>query len=472
MIELAHGSDRLHRGVKLALDSGEVSSIEEAQRLFETYRLVVAVGPDIARSATRQAALLTTVNAARRSFLGGVEVVGLPHGSNLLVPWRGFTQLGEAVEDLHGRIVENVEPGLPLVVFGDAPHCESSAFAIRATFDGWCGGVVPVREDARLPEVEEFTPAGVLCGALAVSEAFQYVRGTNPMAGRRRVGLSLWRPDSGVDWHDESARGPQVDLLPAKAWLIGLGHLGQAYLWTLGFLPYADPGDVHLVLQDFDDLADANDSTSPLTFPRLVGKRKTRAMATWCEARGFRTSIVERRFTDDFEVAPDEPSVALCGVDNSLARSALEDTGFKRVIEAGLGNGQEEYLAFQVHGFPGPQLARVRWSGTADNEASAQDLMPAYQNLVASGMDECGVTTLAGRTVGAPFVGLATSALVVSELIRMVMGEHTYTLLDGGLRDLGYRSSAARGEIHDPFNPGSAAAGGLRRGPVERTDRA
>jgi hypothetical protein len=68
--------DRLHRAIKLALDSGEVGSLEEAIALFEGYRLVVDVGADVARSPSLQAAVLTAVNTGRRCFLGGVEVVG------------------------------------------------------------------------------------------------------------------------------------------------------------------------------------------------------------------------------------------------------------------------------------------------------------------------------------------------------------------------------------------------------------
>ena len=37
--------DRLHRLVKLAIDTGEVATVVEAERLFATYRLVVVVGP-------------------------------------------------------------------------------------------------------------------------------------------------------------------------------------------------------------------------------------------------------------------------------------------------------------------------------------------------------------------------------------------------------------------------------------------
>ena len=84
--------------------------------------------------------------------------------------------------------------------------------------------------------------------------------------------------------------------------------------------------------------------------------KKTRAMAHWCEERGFQTELVERQFGANMRVDNDEPHVALCGVDNALARAALEDVGFRRVVEAGLGKGLHEYLAYQIlrcgYGFP------------------------------------------------------------------------------------------------------------------------
>ena len=147
--------------------------------------------------------------------------------------------------------------------------------------------------------------------------------------------------------------GSGIGEIACERLLIGLGHLGQAFLWTLGLLPYGSPGEVNLVLQDYDELVEANESTSLLTTRKHLGERKTRAMALWCESRGFRTSIMERRFAGDFRVREAEPRVALCGVDNALARADLEDVGFGRVIEAGLGAGTQEYLAFQVHTFPG-----------------------------------------------------------------------------------------------------------------------
>ena len=451
------GPDHLHRHLKLALDTGEVASLEEAQRLFDSYRLGIVVGSDVAHSETMQAAVLTAVNTGRRSFLGGVCVEGTVDVP-LLVPSGRSRTLGEAIADLQG-VVTNCAPGVPRIVIGgeSIPHTDSE-FAVRATFDGWRGGVAPLYHDLRLPERQECVPAGVLAGALGVSEAFQFVRGDNAVAGRRDVGLSLWQPDKDVSWLDNNEAGPPLERLPASAWLIGLGHLGQAFLWTLGLLPYRSPEEVSLVLQDFDELVEANDSTSLLTTRAKLGEKKTRAMALWCESRGFRTSIVERRFADDFRVGGDEPRVALCGVDNAPARSDLEDVGFDRVIEAGLGAGTQEYLAFQTHTFPAQRSARNRWGaqGHQPDENTVAD-NPAYRALAEHGLDDCGITTLAGRTVGASFVGAVTATVVVAELLRMGLGGHRYEIVDGTLRSLELRQAVVCVD-GAPFNPGTTTA--------------
>lgn len=451
--------DVLHRTVKLALDTGEASSVEEAERLFAGYRLLLEVGPDIAQSPTLQAALLTAVNTGRRCFLGGVQVVG-NLGVPLRVQWRHCRTLDEAIIDLQGEIVAAANPLLPRIIFGDVKSTlRNNSFAVRATFNGWAGGVVPLEDTRRLAEQQEFTPSGVLAGAISVSEAFQFTRGSNAQAGRRAIGFSLWRPEEEITWQGSLAAGPSLEILPSQLWLIGLGHLGQAYLWTLGLLPYADPKDVQLVLQDFDALVPANDSTSLLTNCALLGEKKTRAMARWCEERGFQAAIYERHFRDNFRVDGDEPSIALCGIDNALGRAALEGVGFHHVIEAGLGRGTEEYLAFQVHTFPARRAARERWGGVSGGSATENVLsFPAYQSLAAEGLDQCGLTLLAGRSVGASFVGAATAAIVISELLRIIMGGHHYEVIDGTLRSLKSRQAIQYEGPNTPFNPGYTRA--------------
>lgn len=184
--------------------------------------------------------------------------------------------------------------------------------------------------------------------------------------------------------------------------------------------------------------------------------RKTRAMATWAEHCGFKANIIERRFEGDFALQNDEPSVALCGVDNAIARAALEDVDFKRVIEAGLGRGTSDFLAFRTHTFPASRSARDIWNSTSEIESTQLDL-PAYQALAAAGVDRCGLTQLAGRTVGAPFVGAVAATLVIGEVLRLANGAHAYELIDGHLRSLDHRTIISAADL-PPYNPGTTQA--------------
>lgn len=170
------------------------------------------------------------------------------------------------------------------------------------------------------------------------------------MAGKRTSGLSLWNP--GKNWTEDDASEPRLSYLPSRLWLIGLGNLGQALSWLLACLPYSDRSKVELVLQDFDRIAESNDSTSLLSSPDLVGHKKTRAISRWLDAVGFSTTLEERHFGPWTVRGPHDPGVALCGVDNAVARSVLDKPGFDLVIEAGLGTGPNGFRNFSMHTFP------------------------------------------------------------------------------------------------------------------------
>lgn len=448
-IDTATMGENLHRLVKLALDSGEVVSVEDALELFQTYALHIEVGSGLRASPARQAALLTAVNTGRRAFLGGVTASG-DLAVPLCVDLPGSADLAAAVQRLGADIVDD-DPGRgAAITIGSA----TAPRGLRTIARGWAGGCVPVGTDAIEDDPAAFVLAGIAAGALAVSESFQIVRRSNPAAGRRSIGISLWQP--GLDWRDAAGQGLPVAQLPEAAWLIGLGNLGQAYLWAFGFLPYAQPERLHLVLQDFDRIAPSNDSTSVLTDLSMVGTLKTRAMASWAERRGFSTSLIERRFDGRFTVSVNDPAVALCGVDNALARSALEDVGFGRVIEAGLGNGVSDFLALRLHSFPAQSRARDIWGNAKTTETTLLD-QPAYRALAEKGVERCGLVQLAGRTVGAPFVGALAGSLVVAELVRMANGGPSTSMLDMHLRSPDQVHAVLQPESFG-FNPGSTPA--------------
>ena len=447
-------ADRLHRLVKQALDSGTVASLEEAEAQFLAYRVCLVIEPAQAGDRHHQAALLTSIALARRVFLGGVDVVGdLAFPLLTSMPFGGT--LEEAVARLGGRRVQKPDTAVPCIHIGGGPRPRTDRFEVRAVFSGWRGGVVPAHISFESGEPATVPLAPMLGAALAVSEAFFHVQGKTPTAGRRSIGLSLWNLGQ-TDWSEPEAGTPALKYLPSHLWLIGLGHLGQAYLWALGLLPYPEPTGATLILQDIDVITPSTFSTSILTEAELAGRMKTREMAKWAEARGFRTVITERKFDLACKRADDEPAIALCGLDNALGRLALDQAGFSLVVEAGLGRGHRNFRTMRLHTLPGSRPASEIWKTTrAADDPSNQ---AAYQKMLSQGLDQCGVTLLAGKAVGAPFVGAVAACLAVSEILRLLHGGALHELIDLDLGSVEHRFVVPQQRKFDKLNPGYVTA--------------
>lgn len=445
-------AETLHRLVKQAIDNGEAASVEEAKALFAKYKLRIEVDSQWACVPIQQAVLLTAIALARRVFLGGVDVAGeldVP----LLTPLRAEATLGAAVEALGAaRIGAQSSASLPVVRIGPR-GAKQSGFAVRPVVAGWRGGIVPADSDLNIDPADGMPLAAMLAAGLAVNEAFLHVSGKAPAAGRRIVGLSLWQPDTGADWLHPSSDGPALRYLPSKLWLIGLGHLGQAYLWGLGLLPYGRAESLALVLQDIDIISPSSESTSVLSDLSQVGIRKTRAMAQWAEGRGFTASIVERLFDADFRRQTQEPGVALCGLDNALGRQALDQVGFDLVVEAGLGRGHQDFRRIRLHTLPGARAASELWPVRAPVESALEQ--PAYSRLQDEGiLDRCGMTLLAGKAVGAPFVGAVAASLALAEILRLLHGGGVHQVIDIDLLALDQRVACANPRHFGTLNPG------------------
>ena len=448
--------DSFHRLVKHAIDSGTAASVAEAEALFRGYRLAVEVGASAAQDPVHQAALLTTVALSRRVFLGGVTVSGAL-GAPLILPMPLGRTLAEAVVALGGALERRGDQS-PTIVIGGGPGARREGFCVRTAASGWRGGIVPIHSDLQPAEGAAVPLSGMLAAALAVNEAYLHVSGSMPAAGRRVVGFSLWRPGPDADWLKADASEPALTYLPSRLWLIGLGHLGQAYLWGLGLLPYRDPAELALVLQDVDIITASTESTSILSECGMIGQRKTRAMAAWAERRGFTASIQERLFAGDFKRQPEEPAIALCGLDNAAGRRALDQVGFDLVVEAGLGRGHRDFRTMRLHLLPGRRPAAEIWKAAAGGERV--EARPAYAKLVAEGvLDRCGMTLLAGKAVGAPFAGAVAACLALSEVLRLLHGGELHGLIDLDLLSLEQRMVWRHPSDFSRFNPGFSMAG-------------
>jgi hypothetical protein len=355
-------------------------------------------------------------------------------------------RIAEAVQEFGGTIVAEVHKGWPMAIIGSVMPEPAGAPCWQVTWEGWRGGVIPLRDGRRLDEHHCMPLAPVLAAAACAAEAFAYHAGDHPMAGKRATGLSLWLP--GANWLAGDECEPVLSYLPSRLWLIGLGNLGQAYAWLLACLPYSRRHEVELVLQDHDRIAPSNDSTSILSFIPDVGRRKSRCLSDWLEGRGFTTFLEERRFGEWTRRSPDDPGVALCGVDNALARLALEKAGFDLVVEAGLGAGPNGFRSISMHTFPCTRSAEHIWSRHVGQGELSPESKPAYRALEEKGMDVCGLAQLASRTVGVPFVGLVAAAMVVGELLRRLHGGYGLELASGSVASLDDFETIAL-----PFNP-------------------
>lgn len=394
-------------------------------------RVIFACGPELRGSYTLQLALLTAVKLANRCFPGGVRIRLSEQLANarLLVLANARRTLGQELARIVGHRAlkfhdEDYRPSAYWVVLGEHAAPEN---ALRLTFDGWVGKVGPTSWISRLPEREFCSIAGVLAGALAVSEIFMSFAEINVEATRRDVALSLWRPDLNAD--DPEALGIRVEFLPTKTWILGLGHLGQAYLWGLATLPYLEKSGTQIVLNDFDIVSGANVETGILTNMANLGCLKTRLCANWLEALEFKTRLVERQFDCNFRCGDTESRLALCGFDRNAVRHSLPMAGFDRVVECGLGSLAENFDTINLHTLPNSRSAADMWPLESELDETAKRVVEtnaAYRDL---DDDECGRIQLARKAVAVPFVGAVAASLVLSEVLRLLQGGPAYPQL-------------------------------------------
>lgn len=268
--------------------------------------LNVVVGGDQVATPAGQAAILTAVATARKCF-GRVELASADDAP-LIAPLPCGTTLLEAAQQLGARV--SVAPSAAAshtIRIGSA--AESYGWNLSCWWDRWLSGTRAL-EDETLGK-SRLALAGVFAAAIAVRQVFACVL-TGLDLPARDVSVSLWTPWEPVD---PVARGPARFDVPDKLWLVGLGHLGQAYVWNLCLMP----GNAkHLaVLQDDQSISEENEGTSLLVLPGGGEKsdRKTRISTRWLEACGWVTQMIERRHYGDIAITDDDPPYLLCGLD-------------------------------------------------------------------------------------------------------------------------------------------------------------
>ena len=399
----------------LGLMASRSLSYDDAVETLENLTLRLICDSSISTSASLQAALLTSANCGFRAFLGGVRVI-LPENTPLLLRWPGQNTLNGVLEEILGHLENSTAPATHTLYIGFTPS-DPAPDSLRVNASGWRGGVEPasIESGFHASDTDGFALGGIFGGAMGVYRGFLRATGLSIFACDTTVGLSLW--DQDADWLSAEAEGPELSALPQSIWILGLGHLGQAFLWTLGLLPYENPSECDLMLQDFDVIEEANFGSGLLCKSADVGRAKTRVAADWIEARGFRTKITERRFDETTKRASDEPAIAICGFDKAEPRRILEDAKFIRVFECGLGGTINDFDLIHIHNFPGINSASTLWMERVSSGASPH----AKVAQALTGPDEvCGALAIeiAGKSVSTSFVGAMASATLFGEILR------------------------------------------------------
>lgn len=418
--------NRLARAIMERQDVG----YQDALSTLSKFHLNLVCDKSIVTSNAMQAALLTAVNTGKRAFHGGV-FVSMPANVPCIVPWPTDGTLNHVVSGLGGYFAKAQHtPFSHTLYFGKPINPVPEGLAIICS--GWRGGVASAENPITLPGRSDFALGGVLAAALGVAKGFLRVSGLSSRHIQEAQGFSLWKPD--VDWTLPEADGPPLELLPKNLWMLGLGHLGQAYLWNLGLLPFSNPSEVNFLLQDFDHVVKANLTSGLLCEETCLDRRKTRVCAEWLEARRFQTTITERAFDTRTRRTGDEPFIALCGFDSADARRGLEETGFDLVIECGLGADADRFDRIILHTFPdASQTASQRWPVNASiPKRFNSKIVDAFRSN-----GDCGILaeTLAQKAVSTSFVGAFAGALAVAELLRALNGGVRCELIHAQLRN-------------------------------------
>ncbi len=417
--------------VALAIAEEHNIDVEDAITKMNQSSIYLVADESIKNSFPMQLAFLTTVNISHRVFLGGVNCQLPSNTPNLLkLDSSNFNDLVSRFGGVNS-VVDPTKKDIK-ILFGIECFDE---FCVESISSGWRGGVNFFNQKRIVFEDtnSKISFGPIVSASLVCYHAFCKVFQINDDGIDLNFGISLWNLNSGEDWHKSENGGPEKPYLPRNIWALGLGHLGQAYLWTLGFLPFENLNQVQVLLQDADIVQPENIGSQVLCFVENIRKPKTRACMNFLEGLNFRTQIIEKPFIKgdcEQEWAENYPFI-LNGVDNVKTRKSINKASFKLFLD-GATNGQFDLFdSFTMRNISFIQKDPDNiWP--PENEDEVIFLKNLYQKYEKE--HTCG--KLANIGISTPFVGLFSSTIIVSELIRSLNQGRKYSIVSLQMRDL------------------------------------
>lgn len=386
----------------------------------------------IKTSFSKQLSYLTTINIAHRVFLGGVKCV-LPSDTPNLLPIHSDSlnnlviRFGGLITDEDNR-AEDVKVLFGVECFDD--NC------IEAVGNGWRGGINFYKQErVLLEETRSVVSLGpIVSASLACYYAFCKTFKILDNEIGVNTGISLWNLNSGENWYKNENEGPQELNMPRNIWTLGLGHLGQAYLWTSGLMPFKEPIKSLFLLQDADIIDFENIGSQILCFENNFGKPKTRPCLEFLESLGFKTQIVEKPFIegDSSQYWMGDFPILLNGVDNIKTRKSISNEQLALFIDGATNGTLALFDSFTMKNiFKIEKNTNELWLEEAikDEKILHKKLYDKYEKS-----HKCGQLTNIG--ISTPFVGLFGATIVISELFRSLNYGKSYSIITLQIRDL------------------------------------
>ena len=389
-----------------------------ARLKLETASVVLTVDDEM--SDWHQAALIAFVACGSRMFQGGVFLQDFPDAATRVGHQQRLSITRVLIRG--GARPGQRPPGALRIHFGSKGSAD-----LYVQCEGWTAHVGPIPIETT-GHSNSNVVVGAFAAALGATAAFRQLIFNDVRASRFQQSHKLMTSD-------EVDQSGTITALPKHLWLLGAGNLGQAVLMILGLLPWKDCEDFHLHINDGDIVGPENVMVQVLTQSNWIGSKKARVVASWAEAQGFKTSIDERLFGSYTHPMPYEPRVALVCVDNVDARRAASMAGFDLVIDGGLGATAADLFDLRVHAFPSDLDIDRIWP--LDTTSAVSELPANLKAMVGQGqLDDCGATTIAGKSVGVPSTAMACAALQVAQLLSVLMTGRCAKTVDASLADI------------------------------------
>lgn len=334
-----------------------------------------------------------------RQFRGEIFIdVGLERALPSPAPLGSRCHFGNASRKSHVEIAIGMAPNAdaPIQLFGDA-RSNSISFST----------LLPMERPLANP-IASFAMAGYLSYA----------------ALAHTVGLPSFRWDDRVPILDLPLTG-NLDLsrLQTSLSILGLGHLGNAYLALLFFIMRQSSSKPQMILIDKDRIQPSN-RTTHILMPEdqsWVGRPKVEVLTKLTESWGLKTTPLRADLNWGW-TAPLHSQYALVGFDNFTARRVVAAAGYDWLVESGIGTSFER--------------PRITWHSLQPDNALAKQLFgkePAKsveQNFEDTSFIHklktvdagCGWIIYKGIEAAAPSMGLVAAAYAWCELQVVLLG--------------------------------------------------